>query len=80
DSAGPLDFGYRLNSSNTPNAYRIITYEKGAWVIHMLRMMLREPRAKDPDARFEELLKRMLARYREKTFSARDFQTEVERL
>ena len=80
DSAGPLDFGYRLNSSNTPNAYRIITYEKGAWVIHMLRMMLREPRAKNPDARFEELLKDMLARYREKTFSARDFQSEVERL
>ncbi|HEU5410798.1 MAG TPA: M1 family aminopeptidase [Candidatus Acidoferrales bacterium] len=80
DAAGPLDFGYRLNSSNTPNAYRIITYEKGAWVIHMLRMMLREPRAKNPDARFEKLLKNMLARYREKTFSARDFQTEVEQL
>jgi len=80
DSAGPLDFGYRLSSSNAPNAYRIITYEKGAWIIHMLRMMLREQRAKNPDARFEELLKKMLARYREKTFSARDFQTEVERL
>ena len=80
DAAGPLDFGYRLNSSNTPNAYRIITYEKGAWVIHMLRMMLREPRAKNPDARFEKLLKNMLALYRQKTFSARDFQAEVERL
>lgn len=80
DDAGPLDFGYRLNSSNTPDAYRIVTYEKGAWVMHMLRMMLREPHAKNPDARFEALLKNMLTRYRHKTFSTLDFENEVARL
>jgi hypothetical protein len=80
DDAGPLDFGYRLNSSKTPDAYRIIIYDKGGWVMHMLRMMLREPRTKDPDARFEELLRRTLADYRFRTLSTRDFENEVNRL
>lgn len=80
DSAGPLDFGYRLNSSKTPGAYRIIVYDKGAWVMHMLRMMLREPRDKDPDARFELLLRNTLRDYRFRTISTLDFQKEVQRL
>lgn len=78
--AGPLDFGYRLNSSNSPDAYRVIIYEKGAWVLHMLRMMLQERRARNPDARFEQLLRNVLIHYRHKTFSTHDFENEVERL
>lgn len=80
DSAGPLDFGYRLESSRTPNAYNIIVYNKGAWVIHMLRMMMREPRAKNPDARFEELLRNVLEQHRFQTLSNADFQKAVEHL
>jgi len=80
DATGPLDFGYRLNSSKTPDAYRIIVYDKGAWVMHMLRMMLRDPRAKDPDARFELLLRNTLRDYRFRTISTRQFQNEVQRL
>ena len=40
ESAGPLTWGYRLEASKTPDAYRVITYEKGAWVLHMLRKRL----------------------------------------
>jgi hypothetical protein len=40
ESAGPLTWGYRLEASNTSEAYRVITYEKGAWVLHMLRKRL----------------------------------------
>ena len=80
DSAGPLDFGYRLESSRTPDAYNIIVYNKGAWVIHMLRMMMREPRAKNPDARFEELLRNVLDDRRFQTLSNVDFQKAVEHL
>lgn len=78
DDSGPLDFGYRLSSSKTPGAYQIIVYEKGAWVLHMIRMMLREPRAKNPDARFEDLLKKTLADYRYNNLSTRDFESEVQ--
>lgn len=37
DSAGPLVFGTRLQSSQFPDAYRVVLYHKGAWVQHMLR-------------------------------------------
>jgi len=38
--SGPLAVGYRLRSSDTPYDYRLLVYEKGAFVLHMLRMML----------------------------------------
>jgi hypothetical protein len=40
ESAGPVTWGYRLEASKTTEAYRVITYEKGAWVLHMLRKRL----------------------------------------
>ncbi|MGB6483493.1 MAG: M1 family aminopeptidase [Candidatus Acidiferrales bacterium] len=80
EQTGPLDFGYRLDSSKTPDAYQIITYEKGAWVIHMLRMMLLDPRKKNPDARFDELLRNTLAEHRFQTLSTTQLENEVERL
>jgi Peptidase family M1 domain len=40
ESAGPVTWGYRLEASKTPEAYRVITYEKGAWILHMLRKRL----------------------------------------
>ncbi len=80
DESGPLDFGYRLDSSKSPGAYRVITYEKGAWVMHMIRMMLRDPRKKNPDARFEELLRNTLSEHRFKTLSTAQFEAEVQRL
>src|ERR1700730_17466584 len=61
DAGGPLSFGWRLLSSKAPNAYETVTYGKGTWVIHMLREMLAEPNAAEPDARFRELLKTILS-------------------
>jgi hypothetical protein len=49
ESIGPLSLGYRLQSPQTPNAYDAILYGKGTWVIHMLRMMLRDNSARPPD-------------------------------
>ncbi len=37
ESAGPVTWGGRLNSSLAPDAWRTILYEKGSWIIHMLR-------------------------------------------
>lgn len=79
DEAGPLTLGGRLQSSKIPNAYDEVVYGKGAWVIHMLREMLRDPAAKDPDARFRDLLQTILADYRFRPFSTLDFQHEVEK-
>jgi hypothetical protein len=40
DSFGPIVWGTRLISSQTPGAWRAITYEKGSWILHMLRARL----------------------------------------
>ena len=40
ESAGPIIWGYRLESSLAPDAWRAVTYEKGTWIIHMLRRRL----------------------------------------
>ncbi len=37
ESAGPVVLGERLRTAKTPRAYRIVAYEKGAWIFHMLR-------------------------------------------
>ena len=37
ESAGPVTWGYRLEAAKSAEAFRVITYEKGAWVLHMLR-------------------------------------------
>ena len=40
ESAGPIIWGRRLESSLSPDAWRTVTYEKGTWIIHMLRRRL----------------------------------------
>ena len=40
ESAGPVVLGRRLRTSKLPEAYRVIVYEKGAWIMHMLRGIL----------------------------------------
>jgi hypothetical protein len=40
--AGPVTLGQRLQSSHFPDAYEAISYERGTWMFHMLRCMLRD--------------------------------------
>jgi len=40
ESTGPITWGVRLLSSHSPGSWRTITYEKGAWIVHMLRRRL----------------------------------------
>ena len=40
ESTGPIRLGLRLQSSQSPNAWRAIVYDKGAWILHMLRARL----------------------------------------
>jgi hypothetical protein len=40
--AGPVTLGHRLESSHFPAGYEAISYERGTWLFHMLRMMLRD--------------------------------------
>jgi hypothetical protein len=65
ESAGPIIWGGRLDSSGVPDAWRSITYEKGAWIFHMLRRRL-------GDERFMKMLAEMRHRYEFKSIATED--------
>jgi hypothetical protein len=78
DDIGPLSLGLRLDSSKSPSGYERIVYSKGSWIMHMLREMLRQPGAKDPDARFHALLQKLVTKYAYRALSTEELQREVE--
>ena len=78
---GPVIAGRRLISSRSPDAYSVVVYAKGTWIMHMLREMLRQPAGasgKDPDARFVGLLHTLVSKYARKALTTADLQREVE--
>jgi hypothetical protein len=77
---GALTLGSRLNSSKAPNDYETLVYSKGSWVLHMLREMLRQPGAPNPDAGFTLLLQTLSRKYAYRALSTADLQREVEAL
>jgi len=66
ESSGPITWGLRLISSHSPESWRAITYEKGAWIMHMLRRRL-------GDERFSSMLRDMCEKYRFRTISTEQF-------
>jgi hypothetical protein len=70
ESAGPIVWGDRLDSTGVAGAWRIITYEKGAWILHMLRRRM-------GDERFFKMLAEFRHRYEFRPASTRDFQALV---
>jgi aminopeptidase N len=59
-------WGLRLQSSKAPGAWRTITYEKGSWVLHMLRRRL-------GDAKFLALLGAICKQYHNATLNTEQF-------
>ncbi len=66
DEAGPLIWGERLINSRDRNAWTTITYEKGAWVFHMLRAQM-------GDEAFRTMLAELPKRFRQKALSTSTF-------
>ena len=75
---GALTLGNRLDSSKMPNGFETVVYGKGAWVFHMIREMLREPRSKNPDERFISFLRGLQTKYAYRALSTADLQRELE--
>ena len=76
---GPISRGWRLATRRSPAAYSAMAYDKGAFVVHMLRMMMIEPRGKDPDAKFLAMMRDFVSSYAGKHPSTDDFKAVVER-
>ncbi len=66
-SIGPVDFGSRLLSASNAFTWQIIVYEKGTWVLHMLRKKL-------GDQSFRELQLALLRNYSGKPITNQEFQ------
>jgi hypothetical protein len=83
EGVAPADFGAvvlgsRLNSSRAPDGFDEVAYGKGAWIMHMLRELLREPTSKNPDARFKAFLNGLQTKYAYRALSTEDLQRELE--
>jgi len=78
--AGPVTIGHRLTSSQLPEAYEVVVYGRGTWLIHMLREMFRDAdqESADPDARFFQVLRTVRERFDGRTLSTQDFQEAME--
>ena len=76
ESAGPIWLGTRLFSSRFPTGYGTLVYEKGAWVLHMLRYLFSDA-ASGSDERFKALLRDFVASYAGGLAETADFQRIV---
>ena len=74
--SGPLVVGYRLRTTKTPYDYRLIVYEKGAFILHMLRTMLLDPETGD-DMRFRTLMRQFAADQMHRRATTSDFESAV---
>jgi hypothetical protein len=66
ESSGPVTWGGRILAANGEDVWRVIVYEKGSWIIHMLRRYL-------GDDRFARLLAELPKRYSGSVVTTEDF-------
>jgi len=77
DEPSPIWLGYRTSSSKDQTAYQVLVYEKGAWVLHMLRILMLELRTAKDD-RFTGMMQDFYRTYRGRRASTEDLQRIVE--
>ncbi len=76
--AGPVTMGYRMSNSRTGfDTTRRLIYPKGAYILHMLRMMLRDNRT--GDQRFKEMMQDFVKTYSGRAATTEDFKAMVEK-
>lgn len=81
---GPVTLGTRLTCSQFPGGYEAISYGRGTWLFHMLRVMMRDAerttsarahgdgKAGKPDEPFVRVLRRIRERYQGKPITTRE--------
>ena len=75
--AGVTWLGYRNASNERRYGYQALIYEKGAWITHMLRMLMLDLNT-GKDDRFTAMMRDFLERYAGKSATTADFQRVVE--
>ena len=77
NDVGPVTQGYRLDSGRTGAIATSVIYPKGAYILHMLRMMMWTREA--GDTKFKAMLRDFVETHRNKPVSTEDFKAAVEK-
>jgi Carboxypeptidase regulatory-like domain/Peptidase family M1 domain len=75
---GPVTQGFRLSNAKTRAAYRFLVYPKGAYILHMIRMMMFDHKG-GGDAKFREMMADFIKTHFNKDVSTEDFKAIVEK-
>lgn len=78
DDPIPVWLGHRVATANTPEDYSAIVYDKGAYVLHMLRILLLDLNTMSED-RFTGVMQEFYRSFAGRRASTLDFQRTVER-
>ncbi len=74
---GPISMGYRLDTAKTGYVTRRMIYPKGAYVLHMMRMLMWSPQ--QGDGPFIAMMQDFVRSHFNQDVSSRDFQAVLER-
>ena len=74
---GPVTQGYRLNNAKTGAAAQRMIYPKGAYILHMIRMMMND--RKTGDDKFRAMMQDFVKTHYNKDVSTEDFKRAVEK-
>jgi len=72
-----VTMGYRADNARTGNVTRNLIYPKGAFILHMIRMMMYDSRSRDE--RFIAMMRDFVASHRNQNISTEDFKRAVEK-
>ncbi|MBX7153190.1 hypothetical protein K1X84_16295 [bacterium] len=70
--AGPIWLGFRTRTSSTEGDDDLLIYEKGAWVLHMLRNLMLDLNTMSDD-HFKKMMRDLYQTYAGQTVSTEDF-------
>jgi hypothetical protein len=79
EQAGPISQGFLLSNWQTPYGYNRIVYDKGAYVLHMLRMAMQDRKSKNPDEAFTAMMTDFAKTYSGKNVTTEQFQAVAEK-
>jgi aminopeptidase N len=77
-TVGPVTQGIRLSNSKTQAAYQHLVYSKGAYILHMLRMMMYDHRG-GGDAKFRAMMGDFIQSHFNQDVTTEDFKRAVEK-
>jgi aminopeptidase N len=77
NDAGPLWLGIRLNSFKNPDGYSALVYDKGGYVLHMLRLLMFDQ--KEGDKYFIEMMQDFVQQHLNRNATTESFQRTVEK-